>query len=244
MVFKEIDIKDQLSRLSQANKNAGDALLSEAKRLLNQELFTGKNVLENLKLYNLAVAFVDEEDLDADLIFSSNEIKKICVLYRLKFLSSTHYKTTLPYEALLKLEHLNDKYGKELKDFKILAPGESFAKPDNKHSALLFVKTNHENYYLVHEWGPKLKWYRKLRFWPMRHFENLFVTIILVTFIITMSLPINLITLDPSADYWSGYRAAAFFHLLIFNVGVVVYTTFAFSKNFSSTIWNRDLDFD
>jgi len=70
------------------------------------------------------------------------------------------------------------------------------------------------------------------------------VTIILVTFIITMSLPINLITLDPSADYWSGYRAAAFFHLLIFNVGVVVYTTFAFSKNFSSTIWNRDRDFD
>jgi len=243
-MFKEVDIKDQLSRLSVKTRSGGDELLSEANRILKQELFTETNVLENLTQYNKSAQFADEENLDADSIFSTAEIKKICTHYRLKFLDSKVLKEKIPYEAVLKVKYHNQTFGKELTDFKILAPVESFANKNTSKGTLLFVKTNYDNYYLVHQWGSKLKWYRKLRFWHMREFENLFTTIILVTFIITMSLPIGLITLDPTADYWSGYRAAAFFHLLIFNVGVTVYTTFAFSKNFSSTIWNREQDFD
>jgi hypothetical protein len=61
--------------------------------------------------------------------------------------------------------------------------------------------------------------------------------------LLDLALPTRLITLDHSANYWSGYRAAAFFHLLIFNFGVTAYLTFAFAKNFSSSVWNRYTDF-
>lgn len=80
--------------------------------------------------------------------------------------------------------------------------------------------------------------------WPLRRFENLALTVIMATLLITLALPTWLITLDSSAQYWSGYRAAAFMHLLIFNAGITAYLTFAFSRHFSSTVWNRKKDFD
>ncbi len=107
----------------------------------------------------------------------------------------------------------------------------------------MFVPTNLGNYYLVHEWGKALKWYRKFLSWPMRNIETLFVTIIVATFIITMILPTSLITLDRKATYWCAYRIGIFFHLFIFNMGVTAYITFAFSKNLSSSNWNADKDF-
>jgi len=243
-MLKKIDIKDRLSQLSNKTRNSGEVLVSEAKRILDQDLFTERKILENLVKYNQSHELADEESLDKDLIFSINEIKQICVQYRLKFLDSKSFKAPIPYEAILKVKHLNNKFDKQLKEFKILAPYEFFAKKEAEASGLLFVKTNHDNYYLVHQWGNKIHWYRKMRFWPLRCFENLFLSIILITFVIAVSLPIELITLDRKADYWSGYRAAAFFHILIFNMGVSAYITFAFSKNFSSTIWNREHDFD
>ena len=69
-------------------------------------------------------------------------------------------------------------------------------------------------------------------------------TVILSTLVLTLLLPTSLITLDARATYWSGYRAAAFMHLLIFNAGITTYITFAFLGNFSSSVWNRKRDFD
>lgn len=243
-MFKEIDLKDKLLRLSGKTRSGGDLLVSEAQRILNQDLFTENKILGNLVRYNRSFELADEEDLESDLIFSLKEIKEICLHYRLKFLDSKSFKAPIPYEAVLKIKHLNAKFDKDLKEFKMLAQAEVFSKKNSVAGGLLFVKTNHDNYYLVHQWGNKMQWYRKLRYWPMRCFENLFVSIIITTLIIAVSLPIELITLDRKADYWSGYRVAAFFHLLIFNMGVAVYTTFAFTKNFSSSIWNREQDFD
>jgi hypothetical protein len=108
----------------------------------------------------------------------------------------------------------------------------------------MFVKTNDDNYYLALCWGKALKESRKLKFLHLRSFETLVMAILVTTFILTMCLPTQLITLDHKAEYWSGYRAAAFFHLLIFNFGVTVYFTFTFAKNFSNTVWNRYRDFD
>ena len=104
--------------------------------------------------------------------------------------------------------------------------------------------TNYDNYFLVHQWGKKVPWYRSLIYWPMRRFESLLLTVIFFTLAVTLVLPTDLITLDSKAGYWSGYRAAAFFHLLIFNAGVTIYITLAFTRNLSSSMWNRKKDFD
>lgn len=243
-MFSKVDIEHELVRFRNKSRSGEEKVIYEASRILKRDLFTESRILENLKQYNRASEVIDEEDVDAEHIFTSAEIKKIAVLYRLKFLESKIYKPEIPYEAVLKIRYLDDAFKKELKLFNILAMPVAFHDAASSVPSLLFVKTNYDNYYLVHQWGGSLKWGRRLRFWPLRYFENLFISILTATLIITLSIPTNLISLDPKAVYWSGYRAAAFFHLLIFNMGVTAYFTFAFSKNFSSSIWNSEKDFD
>ncbi len=242
-MFGDTDLKYELSLLREKTRKGDDNLVSEAKKILKQDLFADGKILENLKLYRTSFEVPDEKNLDASEIFTLAEIKKIAVLYRLKFLEGNLYKPEIPYEATLKIEYLNSKFQKEIREFKILSTYDNFIKKDAGSCALLFVKTNYENYFLVHTWGKALREQRKLLFLPLRTFENLVVTVAMVTFIIVVSLPTRLITLDHKAEYWSGYRAAAFFHILIFNFGVTVYFTFAFAKNFSSAVWNRYKDF-
>jgi len=239
----DADLKNELNYLRNKTRKGEDTLVSEAKKILKQDLFAEKKILENLKLYRTSFEVLDEEDLDSDEVFTLAEIKNIAVRYRLKFLDSGFFKPPIPRECNLKREYLNEKFQKEIKDFSVLAPYENFTDVNAQNQSVVFVKTNYDNYYLVYSWGKTLKENRKLKFLALRNFETLVITIVLITLIIAVSLPTRLITLDHKATYWSGYRAAAFFHLLIFNFGVTVYFTFAFAKNFSSTVWDRYRDF-
>lgn len=243
-MLKENNIREKLQNLAAISRSNQDELLREAKRILRQELFSEKKILENLKQYNKASEILDEENLDPDLVFRIEEIKKLAINHRLKFLESKLYKSEIPYEAVLRIKYLNDSFHKDIKHFTILSHPDSFVNGVSNHESLLFAKTNYDNYYLIHSWGKKPKWYRAFQFWPLKKFETLVISLITITLIIALVLPTRLITLDATATYWCGYRAAAFFHLLIFNLGVTAYITFAFGKNFSSSIWNRYKDFD
>lgn len=242
-MIKNPDIQEELQRIKLKRQQSGEGAVQEANRVLNKDLFTENKILENLIQYNDLSHILEEENLERERIFSIAEIKQICTDFRLKFLSSKSYKPVIPYQSVLMIKELNRLFGKELQEFRILATAGGFEKKENVEEAILFVKTNHDNYYLLNRWGQPLKWYRKLLYWPMRNFENLFLTVVVTTLCIVLSLPTWLITLDHKAEYWSGYRAAAFFHILIFNMGVTAYVTFAFAKNFSSTVWNREQDF-
>lgn len=238
------NIKEKLQHLAANSRSNQEELLREAKRILKQELFSEKKILENLKQYNKAFEILDEENLDPRLVFRIEEIRQLAITHRLKFLESKLYKSEFPYEGVLRIKYLNDSFHKDIKHFRILSHPDSFVNTSQNHESLLFARTNYDNYYLIHSWGKKPKWYRPYQFWPLKKFESLVITLLIITLIIALLLPTNLITLDAKATYWSGYRAAAFFHLLIFNLGVTAYITFAFGKNFSSSIWNRYKDFD
>lgn len=241
-MFEDVNLEQQLNLFRNAAAKE-EKLLSEANRILQEDLFVEEKILDNLREYNKAFEKLDEEDVDKGLVFSISEIKKVAVTFRLKFLESKLYKPEIPYEAILKIKDLNQKFHKELKFFKVLSTPGGFTNKEIKEASLLFVQTNYDNYYLVHRWGGKLKWNRKLKFWPLRKFENLILTVFVTTLLLTLALPTELITLDPRAVYWSGYRAAAFFHLFIFNMGVTVYFTFAFARNFSNSVWDSYRDF-
>lgn len=243
-MFGDVNLIHELTRLRKTKYQEENLVVSEAKKILHRDLFTRKKILENLQHYSKSFYTLDEEDLDMRFVFSVEEIKRIAVLYRLKFLDSRFFKPDLPYEAHIKLEELNIRFRKEIRDYKILSHYENFSDAAANYQAVLLVETNYGNYYLLHLWGKTLKQARKLKCFPLRNFETLISTVIIATLVLAVSIPTDLITLDRNAGYWSGYRAAAFFHLLIFNSGVTVYFTFAFSKNFSSTVWNRYKDFD
>ncbi len=241
--MKPISISDKLLEHKIKKGKGEDLVISEVYKILNNDLFQEKKVLENLTLYNKTFELINEEDSDVFQIFSPDSIKQIAIEYRLKFLDSQHYKREIPYEAILKIKNLNMSQGKDLKHFKILAPVENFRKDGNDVSLLLFAPTNHGNYCLIHKWGEELKWNRKLLSWPLRKFETLLCTVALISLVLAVSLPTRLIWLPQHADYWGMYRVGAFFHILIFNMGITAYITFAFGKNFSSNTWNSVQDF-
>lgn len=236
-------VEEELAHQREKSRHTEEHLISEAQRILKQDLLTERNILDNLKQYSKNIELVDEEDVSEKIIFNSSEIKQTAILYRLKFLDSKLYKPEFPYEAILKLKQHNKTFHKDLKHFYVLSVPEAFTDKKNTGETFLFSKTNYDNYALIHHWGKPLKASRKLKFWALRNFENLVFSLTFITLVITLSLPTRFITLDPKAEYWSSFRGAAFFHLLIFNTGVAVFITFGFSKNFSSSIWNRKKNF-
>ncbi|PBQ32291.1 hypothetical protein CNR22_11080 [Sphingobacteriaceae bacterium] len=242
-MFGTADLINEITALRKKTQYNGDAAISEARKILKKDLFAEKKILQNLNLYKSSFSVADEEDLDRSKIWSLQEIKEMATLYRLKFLESRYYKPEIPFEVTARLQNINEEFKKEIKDFYILSVPESFKKANSDNKTLVLLRTNYDNYYVMHSWGKELAKSRKLLYWPLRRFETLIITILIATLIIDLSLPTRLITLDHKAVYWSGYRAAAFFHLLIFNSGVTVYFTFAFARNFSSTVWNRYKDF-
>ncbi|MBK6521738.1 MAG: hypothetical protein IPG08_05075 [Sphingobacteriaceae bacterium] len=220
-----------------------DLIINEVHKILNNDLFHEKKVLAHLQLYNRSFELMNEDDADILAIFSLADIKEICIAYRLRFIDSQNYKKEIPYEAILKIKDLNTKHRKDLKGFKILAPIENFRTDGKDEELLLFAQTDHGNYYLIHKWGSGLSKHRKFFNWPMRRFETLVFTVVLVSAILAVTLPTRLIWLPEGADYWGMYRVGAFFHILIFNMGITTYLTFAFSNNLSVSSWNSTNDF-
>lgn len=241
--MKRIDISNELARHRIKSAEASEKILSDAKRILHAEAFRGKNILNNLKHYSKLSEVLNEDDVDGLNVFSMEQIKEIALTYRLRFIDSQCYKYDFPYECILKLDHLNLTHQKNIKGMKLLGTDKFFKTKGNEDIAVLFAPTDQGNYYLVHQWGKPLHPLRKLSSWPFRNIENLFISLMIFTLIVTLCLPTYLITLDRKATYWCGYRAGVFFHLLIFFMGFTTYFTFAFSRNLGTMMWNRERDF-
>lgn len=243
-MFNGFDIKQELEKTRVQLTEPDDFVLYEVKKILNESLFKDKNILNNLKTYKKSFEQLDEKGIDAEYVFSIETLKAFCTKYRLKFLDSQEYKFDVPYEAILKIKHLNDLQRKNLDGIKIMGVAESFKEKKEFSNFAMFVPTNLGNYYLIHSWGNKLPWYQKIISFPLRSFENLAICLALFVLIVTLCLPTVLITLDKTATYWCGYRIATYFHLLIFFSGVTVYILVGFNKRFSGSVWQLKSDFD
>ena len=237
--MRKISISEQLHNKRINTAKQEDKIIDEVNKILNRDLFHEKKILNHLQLYNKSFELLDEEDDHGYDVFDTKTIKDIAINYRLRFVDSQHYKKDIPYEAVLKIKHLNSAFKKDLKGFKIMATSNSFKTKNADQSVLIFAPTNHGNYCLIHQWGSDLKWNRKATSWPMKKFETLFCTIAFVSMILAISLPTRLIWLPEHSDYWGMYRVGAFMHILIFNMGFTTYAVFAFGKNFSSSNWKR-----
>lgn len=230
-----------LSQLNEERKKLrkeSDELILEAQRILINDRFTEKKILDNLKQYNQSFELLNEDDIDESNLFTLSELKTFCIKNRLRFVSSTYFKGEFPYESILKIKDYNKFQKKDLRHFKILCPAELIADASLKCPAALFCKTMYGNYYLIHTWGENLSTKRKIVKWPLRNFETLFISALIVTALITLILPNSLLTTDVHAEYFSMYRAACFFHVLILIVGFSVFRMIATNKGLSSSIWD------
>lgn len=171
--------------------------------------------------------------LDQKNIFSLEEIKNVCIDYRLRFLDIKYFKGKLPQQAKNKMSQLEELHQTRLEGLKIMAPSIMFrlAKTDDP---LLFVPMGNDYFYLIHKWGKDLHPFRKLRMLPFRNIWNLIIFLLGVSLVLTALTPMGLFTKNADATaFWMLY-----FFMFKAVASVVLFCGIALGKNFNPAIWN------
>lgn len=195
------------------------------------------SVLEGLQIEGYADE-TPENNFDLDLlvpgrIYHLNQIREICVDFRLRFLDLKYFKPQLPEEAREAIHHLEDTHGIPLKGMKIMAPSRLF-KLEDKDDPLLMAPLGNGYYYLVHKWGNDLHPLRKWLVWPFRNIVNLSLVVLVVSFLLTLLIPSGLFSKSDSAgEFWM-----LFFFMFKSLAAVVIFYGFALGKNFNPAIWD------
>lgn len=171
--------------------------------------------------------------LESHKIYHLDQIKKICIDYRLRFLDSKYFKGKLPEEALMITKELEKKHQTELKGFKIIAPSKLF-KLENADDPLLFAPIGNDYFYLIHKWGNDLHPFRKIMMWFFKSFENLIILTFLVSLLLTFLVPNGLFSKTSDTSTF----IMIFFFMFKSVAAVVLFYGFALGKNFNTAIWN------
>ena len=172
--------------------------------------------------------------LDLNKIYHLEQIKKVSINYRLRFLDLKYFKNKLPESAHQDIQQLETLHETHLSGFKIMAPSALF-RLEKADDPLLFAPLGNDFYYLVHKWGNDLHPLRRLMMLPFKNIWNLLGLVLAISFVVTEIMPKNLFTKSPdTSTYWM---------LLFFNfkaiASVVLFYGFALGKNFNPAIWNN-----
>ncbi len=177
------------------------------------------------------------DKLTTDKIYHINQIKKVSINYRLRFLDLKYFKNKLPDEANKAIDKLESDHNTKLGDFKIMAPSILF-RLKKADDPLLFVPLGNNYYYLVHSWGKDLHPFRRVLMWPFKNVWNLLFTVFIFSWLITELTPMSLFTKTSDASsYWM-----LLFFMFKAIASIVIYFGFALGKNFNPAIWNNRYD--
>lgn len=172
--------------------------------------------------------------LETDKIFHLEQIKKICIDYRFRFLDSSIFKNEIPEEAISKIRDIEKKHDTKLEGFKIIAPSKAFHLL-NYDDPLLFVPIGNNYYYLIHQWGTEINPWRKLMVLPFKNLGTFTVTAVVLSVLLAMLVPEN--NLSKSVP-----MASLIVFLFAFKsiFAVFAYYFFMMGKNFNEEIWKRE----
>lgn len=171
--------------------------------------------------------------LESNRIFHIQQIRDVCIGYRLRFLGSELYKSTIPEEAVTKIKHLEKEHGTVLGGFKIMAPSRQFHLK-NYDDPLLFVPIGNGYYYLIHKWGNDLNPLRKAIVRPMRDFGSLLVFLLVVSLVFTLGIT----RLFFYGTETGQFVLVAFLFAFKSFCGIALYYCFWKGKNFTVNIWD------
>lgn len=168
-------------------------------------------------------------------IFKIQDIKTLCVNYRLRFLDYAYFKGTIPTEAIEKVKQLEKQHQTTLLHLKIVAPSKSF-RLKNADDPLLFAPMGNDNYYLVHQWGNDLHPLRKVLMWPYKCLENLVFTIFMASVFLTLLVPEGLF----SKEFSINQQFIVFLFMFKWVGAIVLFYGVALGKNFNNQMWNSN----
>ncbi|WP_276167080.1 hypothetical protein [Zobellia alginiliquefaciens] len=232
MLLKKVNIEEKLRQTLRMEDQMQS--LAELHKILNKDSESREKIGETLKTKNSVTSNTFNLNLlRTDRIYHINQIKEICIDYRLRFLSSNYFKGKIPAEAIAEIKNLERVHDIELKGFKIIAPSKLF-KLEDKDDPILFAPIGNDYFYLVHKWGEDLHPLRKWLMWPFKSIVNLTCLVIALSYLVTLLVPSGLFSKSSSN--------AQFFLLFFFMfkclASVVIFYGFALGKNFNHAIWN------
>ena len=173
------------------------------------------------------------DKIDANRIYHIDQIKKICIDYRLRFLDANLFKGQFPIEAVEEIKVIEKTHQTELTSLKMMAPSKLF-KLENADDPLLFAPMGNGYYYLIHQWGNDLHPLRKFLVWPFKNLITMCIAILAGSFLLSFFVPLSIFTSNPTtSDFFLIY-----FFMFKSVAAIVIYYTFARGKNVSQAIWN------
>ncbi|WP_442787839.1 hypothetical protein [Flavobacterium suncheonense] len=235
MLLKPTDIREKLILKRQKTGIISEQLASvekilaenEAKRSAIRKKLSSKNQnTENAFVFDL---------LETENIFHIDQIKAICIDYRLRFLDSHLYKVPFPEEVITKISHLEKRHHTTLSGFKLMAPSKVF-QLKKYNDPILFAPIGNDYYYLIHKWGNDLHPLRKWLVLPFRNLGWLLLTLVLISVLCSMALPGNFYgKAEPTT-----FRLVSFLFLFKYWCAIAIYFFVSKGKNFNVNIWNSN----
>lgn len=223
--MKTVDLHEQLKRIQR--KHPEEEVLNEVRDILHQE--EKREALIKRNLHNGGGAGeIDESCLDKGQIFTLDQIERLCVRYRLRFLDSRHFKGEIPQEAIQKIKQLENQQKQPLSGFKIIAPKELFRLSDKDSDPILMLPLKGDRFYFIHKWGGEISAWRSILAFPMRNFMSMFWFLAAVAVIFSLLVP------TPSWDEF----AFLVVHSFIAICGMTCLLVFTMRENFSNAEWD------
>lgn len=233
MLFSPINIKDELTRL-RGNRNS---LLQQTQEVLALERLRENDVLDRLSDNTNEGDFLNIKGLEAENIFSLEEIRSVCIRYRLRFLNTTLFRPAFPYEAISQIKSFEKKYNVLVPSFRILAPAETFNLENINKDPLLFIPVDEKSFYLVHKWGKDFSWKRRLLSWPLQNLKTLLISLLMISFIFAISIPSSAMQIfNFKGEFF--LRAWLTVHTFIGLFGIAIWLGLSYDKSLSSMSWN------
>jgi hypothetical protein len=233
MLVNKLNLKNEL--LSKRKKFKSETgILAEVKSILAANDSAREVISQKLQRKSSTKSNQLNFDLlEADKIFHLEQIRTICIDYRLRFLESNIFKNEIPEEAISKIRRLEKEHNTALEGFKIIAPSKAFHLL-NYDDPLLFVPLGNNYYYLIHQWGTEMNPWRKLLVLPIKNLGTFTITAILLSIVIALIVPEN--NLSKSVPL-----ASVIVFLFAFKsiFAVFAYYFFMMGKNFNEEIWQR-----
>ncbi|MBT9188576.1 hypothetical protein [Zobellia russellii] len=231
MLLKKVNIEEKLSKIRPETDHKN---LSELYLILNRDIESREKIGNTLQNKNSSATNAFNLDLlETNRIYHVEQIKTICIDYRLRFLTSNYFKGEIPAEAIAEIKRIEEAHSIELKGFRILAPSKLF-KLEDKDDPVLFAPIGNNYFYLIHKWGNDLHPLRKWLMWPFKNIVNLILLIVLLSFFMALLVPEGLFSKNSSnAQFF-----IIFFFMFKCSASVAIFYGFALGKNFNHAIWN------
>jgi hypothetical protein len=233
MLFKRLNIKNELIK----ERSRQQRLMNEVSSILNESLESDKEILGRLKEKNKnnsqSLLMIPDDEAG---IFSIEQIRQICIRYRLRFLPTHLFKAAFPYDAIIRIKQLERELETRIDDFRIIAPSKAFDLENINQDPLLFARLADGKYYLIHNWGKDLKWYRRFLTWPLQNFKTYFITLWFLAGLLAFSIPSSVMH-QLSTESEMFLRLWLTVHSFIAFMGITLWLALSYEKTFSANNW-------